>query len=78
MREAAVEVDNREGGQPYPAVVERALDLILEAGGLVSDFDGEPGYLEHGHIVCGNPKVFGQLLKLVQGVHGKKARKPAA
>ncbi|HPE01096.1 MAG TPA: inositol monophosphatase family protein [Burkholderiaceae bacterium] len=52
--------------------------LILESGGLVADFDGEPGYLEHGHIVCGNPKVFGQLLQLVQGVHGKKAGKPAA
>jgi myo-inositol-1(or 4)-monophosphatase len=46
--------------------------LILEAGGLVSDFDGEPGYLDGGSIVCGNPKVFGQLLTLVQGVHGKK------
>jgi myo-inositol-1(or 4)-monophosphatase len=52
--------------------------LILEAGGLVSDFDGEPGYLDGGSIVCGNPKVFGQLLTLVQGVHGKKVGKPAA
>jgi myo-inositol-1(or 4)-monophosphatase len=43
--------------------------LILEAGGLVSDFDGEPNYLGAGHIVCGNPKVHGQLLALVREVH---------
>src|SRR5512134_428468 len=43
--------------------------LILEAGGLVSDFAGEPGYLEDGRIVCGTPKVFTALLQLVQQVH---------
>ncbi len=39
--------------------------LIQEAGGLVSDFDGEAGYLESGSIVAGAPKVFSQLLQLV-------------
>jgi myo-inositol-1(or 4)-monophosphatase len=39
--------------------------LIQEAGGLVSDFDGDGNYLESGRIVAGNPKVFGQLLQLV-------------
>ena len=43
--------------------------LILEAGGLVSDFDGDPGYLADGRIVCGSPKIFPQLLQLVQQVH---------
>src|SRR5512145_623279 len=52
--------------------------LILKACVLVSEVYCEPGYLRHGHIVCGTTKVFGQLIKLVQGVHGKKARKPAA
>jgi myo-inositol-1(or 4)-monophosphatase len=46
--------------------------LILEAGGLVSNFDGDPGYLEDGHIVCGAPKIFPPLLQLVRGVHRKK------
>jgi len=36
--------------------------LIQEAGGLVGDFAGEPGYLESGDIVAGAPKVFAQLL----------------
>ena len=38
--------------------------LILEAGGLVSNFNGEPGFLEDGRIVCGAPKIFPPLLKL--------------
>jgi myo-inositol-1(or 4)-monophosphatase len=42
--------------------------LILEAGGLVADFDGEPNYLEQGRIVCGAPKIFPQLLALVGNV----------
>jgi myo-inositol-1(or 4)-monophosphatase len=40
--------------------------LIFEAGGLVSDFAGEANYFDQGRIVCGSPKVFAQLLQLVQ------------
>jgi myo-inositol-1(or 4)-monophosphatase len=43
--------------------------LILEAGGLVTDFDGEPNYLDRGNIVCGAPKVFAPLLQVVQKAH---------
>jgi myo-inositol-1(or 4)-monophosphatase len=39
--------------------------LVQEAGGLVGDFRGEPGYLESGRVVCGNPKVFVQLLRVI-------------
>ncbi len=40
--------------------------LILEAGGLVSDFTGEENYLQSGHVVAGSPKVFVQLLQALQ------------
>lgn len=40
--------------------------LILEAGGLVSDFAGEENYLQSGHVVAGSPKVFVQLLQALQ------------
>ncbi|MEJ5210877.1 MAG: inositol monophosphatase family protein [Burkholderiales bacterium] len=40
--------------------------LILEAGGLIGDFQGEDGYLESGNVVGGNPKVFAQLLQVIQ------------
>lgn len=37
--------------------------LILEAGGLVGDLQGEERYLQSGHVVAGTPKVFAQLLQ---------------
>jgi myo-inositol-1(or 4)-monophosphatase len=40
--------------------------LVREAGGLVADFSGGNGYMESGHIVCGNPKCFKAVLQLVQ------------
>jgi myo-inositol-1(or 4)-monophosphatase len=39
--------------------------LVLEAGGLVGDWNGEQAYLEKGEIVAGTPKVFGQMLGLI-------------
>lgn len=39
--------------------------LITEAGGLVGDLTGEPGYLASGNIAAGNPKVFAQLLQAI-------------
>jgi myo-inositol-1(or 4)-monophosphatase len=36
--------------------------LVLEAGGLVGDFQGNDSFLKSGHIVAGNPKIFGQML----------------
>ena len=40
--------------------------LVIEAGGLVSDFAGEENYLKSGNIVAGSPKVFVQLLQTLQ------------
>ncbi len=40
--------------------------LIQEAGGLVSDFAGESEPLVTGNVVAGAPKVFAQLLAVVQ------------
>jgi len=39
--------------------------LIQEAGGLVSDLEGNNQFLETGSVVAGNPKIFAQLLSLV-------------
>jgi len=39
--------------------------MVQEAGGLVGDFGGEPEYLDSGRIVCGNPKIFAQLLQII-------------
>ncbi|MEW6164639.1 MAG: inositol monophosphatase family protein [Pseudomonadota bacterium] len=40
--------------------------LIQEAGGLVSDLAGESDYLATGNIIGGTPKVFNQLLQVIQ------------
>lgn len=40
--------------------------LVQEAGGLVSDFQGEENYLETGNIVAGNPKIFKAILDIIQ------------
>lgn len=44
--------------------------LIQEAGGLVSDFAGEGQYLATGNVVAGTPKVFAQLLPVIQAHRG--------
>ena len=40
--------------------------LVQEAGGLVSDLAGESAYLASGNVVAGTPKVFAQLLPIIQ------------
>ena len=40
--------------------------LILEAGGIVGDFSGGHSYLEKGHIVAGNPKMFKAILSTIR------------
>ncbi len=42
--------------------------LVSEAGGLVSDFDGESGFLASGNVVAGTPRIFGQMLPLLQSI----------
>ena len=40
--------------------------LIKEAGGMVSDFNGEDKFLDTGNIIAANPKVFIQLTKILR------------
>lgn len=40
--------------------------LIQEAGGLVGDLAGNADFMRSGNIVAGGPKVFGQLLPVIQ------------
>jgi len=40
--------------------------MIQEAGGLVADLQGDDRFLERGHIVAGSPKIFTQLLQVIQ------------
>lgn len=40
--------------------------LVKEAGGLVGDINGGENYLETGHVVAGNLKLFKQLLQVIK------------
>ncbi len=40
--------------------------LIKEAGGIVSDFKGEEGFLHSGNIVCGNMRIHGAMLQSIR------------
>ncbi|NKB46293.1 MAG: inositol monophosphatase [Legionellales bacterium] len=40
--------------------------LIREAGGLITDFNGDEQYLTQGNIITGNPKILKQLLPKIQ------------
>ena len=52
--------------------------LIQEAGGLVTDFDGGENYMATGNVVGGNPKVFSQLLQVIQPHMSERLRSPMA
>ncbi|MFZ5557140.1 MAG: inositol monophosphatase family protein [Pseudomonadota bacterium] len=49
--------------------------LITEAGGLVGDLLGEAGYMQSGNVVAGNPRVFAQLLQVIEPHLTEKLRK---
>ena len=40
--------------------------IIREAGGIVSDFENRDGYLESGDIVAATPKVFPEMIRIIQ------------
>ena len=42
--------------------------IIREAGGIVTDFGGESGYLRTGNIVAGNPAIHPVLLDEIRAV----------
>ena len=46
--------------------------LVLEAGGLVSDYEGGNNYLTTGNIVCGSPKAFKATLQTVKPAYNGK------
>ncbi len=41
--------------------------LVIEAGGLIGDLEGNDRYLDSGHVVAGNAKVFAQLVQVIAG-----------
>lgn len=40
--------------------------LVLEAGGLIADFDGEQTWMNTGNVLAASPKIFTQMLGYLQ------------
>ena len=52
------------GLQPWDMAA--GVRMVLEAGGLVGDLEGNTGYLESGRIVAGSPRIFGQMISVIE------------
>ena len=39
--------------------------LIEEAGGMISDFEGEDRFLQNGDVIAGSPKIYNEILKSI-------------
>lgn len=46
--------------------------LITEAGGIVGNFSGDSDYLHKGDVLAGTPKVFSQMVNIMQAFAPKK------
>ena len=44
--------------------------IVREAGGFVSDAQGGESFMENGHLVAANPRIFKDLLRLVRPLAG--------
>ncbi len=62
---AAGRLDGYYGAGLKPWDLAAASLLVLEAGGLIGDFEGEQNWMEHGNVVAATPKIFPQLLSLL-------------
>ncbi len=52
--------------------------IITEAGGLIGNFTGESDFLHQREVVAGNPKIYGQLVKLLSPYTRIISDEPAA
>lgn len=51
--------------------------LIREAGGMVTDADGDEHYMDSGNIVTGTPKVLRELVKVIKPIRAARERRPS-
>jgi myo-inositol-1(or 4)-monophosphatase len=51
--------------------------LVLEAGGLIGDLQGEGDYLHGGQVIAANPKIFSQMVQTLSPYRTALARDKA-
>lgn len=51
--------------------------MVIEAGGLIGDLEGNDGYLRGGNVVAASPKIFAQMLQTIRPHLSPALRSPA-
>ena len=49
--------------------------MVSEAGGLVGNFTGDADFLHRQEVIAGNPKIYGQLVRML-GSHFQRRGRP--
>jgi myo-inositol-1(or 4)-monophosphatase len=62
----------------YPWDIAAGSLLIVEAGGLVGNYIGEPDFLELGEIAAGNPKLYAQMVPTLSPYSQAKPKEAVA
>lgn len=52
--------------------------IVSEAGGLVGNYTGESDFLHQGEIIAANPKIYAQMVKLLDGYSRVKRAAPTS
>lgn len=65
---AAGRIDGLAAFNQGPWDIAAGAVLVKEAGGLISDLDGEENYLETSNVIAGNPKIVKALLQTVNQI----------
>jgi myo-inositol-1(or 4)-monophosphatase len=55
----------------YPWDLAAGVLLIKEAGGMISNFQGQENYLNHDNIIAGNPEIYNAILPIIQSCLSK-------
>lgn len=63
---ASARLDGYWGSGLQPWDIAAGALILREAGGLISDYQGDGHYLENGQIVAANPKVLADMLRIIQ------------
>ena len=48
-------------------IIDAAFAIAREAGAFVTDFSGEGDYLQKGEIIAAAPKIFPEMVNVIQG-----------
>jgi len=55
-----------DANKKYKGYIAAGAIIVREAGGIVGDIHGTDNFLKTGHIVCGNPRIFADMIRKIK------------